>query len=117
VENRDFLEKKIDNGQEPPLPALDILSKYTLNSLRAFSACLGEKTRLLCDSGHELIGIIGIGLTVFLVTVISFCFSNRVRLFFRVNGGESGQKVTSLIHIWLILGCESPIGKIRQLSP
>jgi hypothetical protein len=34
-----------------------------------------------------------------------------------MNGGEWAQKVTYLIHIWLILGCESSIGKMGQLIP
>jgi hypothetical protein len=36
---------------------------------------------------------------------------------FIVNGGEWPQKVTDLIHIWLIFGYESPIGKMGQLMP
>jgi hypothetical protein len=74
VESRDFLEKKIDNSQELLPPAFDILSKEALNPLRAFSACLGEKICLSCDSNHELIGIVGVCPSVFSVPDISSFF-------------------------------------------
>jgi hypothetical protein len=38
-------------------------------------------------------------------------------LLFKVNDGEWVRKVTYLNQIWLILGCESPIGKISQIIP
>jgi hypothetical protein len=76
------MERKTDDGQESAPPAFDIFSRPTLNPLRAFSAYLGEKTRLLCNSDHELIGIVEVCPSVFSVPGLSFSFFEQSWLIF-----------------------------------
>jgi hypothetical protein len=48
--------------------------KGSVEVLRAFSVCLGEKAHLLYDSDHKVIGILAVCPSVFLVTGIPFSF-------------------------------------------
>jgi hypothetical protein len=73
VKNRDFVEKKPMIAKNHFFPLL-MLIKVNFESIESVLRMYGQKTSLLCDSDHEVIGIAAVCPRVFSITGISFSF-------------------------------------------
>jgi hypothetical protein len=115
VENRDFVEKKPTMAKNHFLTLLTFYqSKLWIPWERSLHVWAKERIYYATAITNRLV-LLGFVRACSRLLVYLSRSSNRVSLFlFIVNGGEWAQKVSYLIHIWLILGCGSPIGKMGQ---